>query len=278
MRLWRSGFKSFAFPRQNAWRRPVPGRPVPGASPSTSCRRQGGGIRAAYWTAIVLASSAACRTSSTGRFHSRASVGSLGEAVWYACLDGVPWGDANDAADRIHACVHPLGSTDLLLTPLLSAMLFEDVLARFVPSRWCEAPGCGFLDRGSWFESDVLNGRDLVALVIDRGTWESARPLPASIPEQHLGRDRGACDCERRHDTLARLPHGARSIGQGRRGLAAQHGCAQFRAVPVRQRVGSGSSLDISPNRGWTRKCSECATPYDRSCTRRPTTSCRLAC
>jgi hypothetical protein len=142
---------------------------------------EGGGVRAAYWTALVLAQlnekpEFARRTFSL----SGVSGGAVGEAVWSACLRSVLHGAATDASDRMTQCIASFGSTDLL-TPLLAAMLFEDVLARWVPTSWCKASGCGFLDRGVWFELTMERG--VAALGGPLGT---ARPLPVRAPHLFL--------------------------------------------------------------------------------------------
>jgi hypothetical protein len=117
---------------------------------------EGGGIRAAYWTALVLARLSAEQPDFARRTFSISGVsgGAIGAAVWRACwqqgLAGKSGASTADA-DRVQACVDQLGRADLL-TPLASAWLFEDVLGRFIPSSWCSDPGCAFMSRGLWFE------------------------------------------------------------------------------------------------------------------------------
>lgn len=109
---------------------------------------EGGGIRAAYWTAIVLDELGVDRANHP-RFATHAfslsgvSGGSVGLAAWRSCLQA-----SGGALD----CSNQLGTAGLL-TPLLSAWLMEDTVARLMPTSLCKAPGCNLLDRGSWFES-----------------------------------------------------------------------------------------------------------------------------
>ena len=135
---------------------------------------EGGGIRAAYYTASVLAELSQPETDKRGepepdpkmaeRVFSLSGVsgGSLGVMAWRLCLDS--------SRRPIGNCVASLGEQDLL-TPLASAWLYEDALALFVPTGKCKLPGCGFVDRGSWFERSL-----------ERGVPEFAMPLPSAAP------------------------------------------------------------------------------------------------
>jgi hypothetical protein len=113
---------------------------------------EGGGIRAAYWTALVLQRlESEWNDFPEGAFSiSGVSGGSVGASVWQVCRF-----EANEST-----CIDRLGDANLL-TPLLSSWLFEDVLATLLPTSadmpWvslpsCAAPGCGVLSRGHWFE------------------------------------------------------------------------------------------------------------------------------
>jgi hypothetical protein len=108
---------------------------------------EGGGIRSAYWTALVLANLA--KNDKTETFPKRifslsgVSGGAVGETVWRSCL-------TENRIDQT-VCVKEFGKADLL-SPLLSAWMFEDTLARAIPTAWCKLPGCGLLSRGNWFE------------------------------------------------------------------------------------------------------------------------------
>ncbi|MCW5635057.1 MAG: patatin-like phospholipase family protein, partial [Rubrivivax sp.] len=112
---------------------------------------EGGGVRAAYWTARVLAELRRTLPQFERQLLvlSGVSGGAVGEAVFAAC-----------PRDGLDACVQGFGQADLL-TPLVGAWMFEDVLARVLPTslphnrwfnRYCLQPGCGFLSRGLWFE------------------------------------------------------------------------------------------------------------------------------
>ncbi len=114
---------------------------------------EGGGIRAAYWTALVLARLSAERADFALRTFSISGVsgGAIGAAVWRACWNEHAKAPAPAPADKLLECVDQLGNADLL-TPLASAWLFEDVLGRFLPTSQCVVPGCAFMSRGLWFE------------------------------------------------------------------------------------------------------------------------------
>lgn len=119
---------------------------------------EGGGARAAYWTAQVLQALSASGKPEYKDFPERTfaissvSGGSIGAAAFVACrrLHG------RDAA-AAGACLETLGRTDLV-SPLLGALLFEDVVARVVPTSACATPACGVLSRGVWFERVLQRG------------------------------------------------------------------------------------------------------------------------
>lgn len=117
---------------------------------------EGGGIRAAYWPALVLAQLSARIPGFDQRTFSLSGVsgGAIGASVYRACR-ARHGGDAD--LDALVSCIRRFGATDLL-TPLLGSWMFEDVLARFIPTRWCAQPGCGFLSRGAWFERGLEEG------------------------------------------------------------------------------------------------------------------------
>lgn len=110
---------------------------------------EGGGIRNAYWTALVLERLAAevpdFRTRSFS--YSGVSGGSVGLAVDRAC-EG-----QSESVGR--PCLDNLGYADLI-TPLISTWLFEDALAQILPTSFCRAPACGVLSRGLRFENAML--------------------------------------------------------------------------------------------------------------------------
>jgi hypothetical protein len=114
-------------------------------SPVYVVASEGGGIRAAYWTALVLAELSTRVPDFAARTFAISGVsgGAIGAAVFRGCL--------LEAPDALAGCVRRFGRADLL-TPLVSAWMFEDVLARFIPTSFCATPGCGLLTRGAWFE------------------------------------------------------------------------------------------------------------------------------
>lgn len=117
---------------------------------------EGGGIRAAYWPALVLAELSVRIAEFDERTFSLSGVsgGAVGISVYRACREHHP----DDAGlDALRSCIRRLGASDLL-TPLLGSWMFEDVLARFIPTAWCNQPGCGFLSRGAWFERSLEEG------------------------------------------------------------------------------------------------------------------------
>lgn len=114
---------------------------------------EGGGIRAAVWTAMVLQQQEARDNAFAQRTFSISGVsgGAVGAAVYRAC--SAP----SVATEERMRCVGRFARTDLL-SPLLSSWMFEDLVARFVPSGFCTAPGCGFMTRGAWFEQTMEVG------------------------------------------------------------------------------------------------------------------------
>lgn len=117
---------------------------------------EGGGIRAAYWTARILADLEEQDKNFTARTFSMSGVsgGAMGIAVYHACRQ-LP-GPFAKPTPPLKECVSKFGDQDLL-SPMVGAWLYEDLLARVIPTRWCDAPGCGFLSRGIWFENSMLN-------------------------------------------------------------------------------------------------------------------------
>jgi hypothetical protein len=118
-------------------------RPQDGAIPVYLVSSEGGGIRAAAWTAFTLE-----QLATKDRFLDRTfsisgvSGGAVGAAVFRAC----------HASCHPDECLTHFARTNLL-GPLLSAWTFEDGLARVIPtSLVCATPGCGFMSRAAWFE------------------------------------------------------------------------------------------------------------------------------
>lgn len=139
---------------------------------------EGGGMRSAHWTTRVLAEWAA---QPELEFDRRTfaligvSGGAVGEAAYLACryqarlrdpqASGTQGaGGQTDAAPAppLEACLARLTGSDAL-TPLLGAWMFEDGLARVLPTSIrqvpvlaCEHPGCGFLSRNLWMERALV--------------------------------------------------------------------------------------------------------------------------
>lgn len=109
---------------------------------------QGGGIRAGYWTALVLARLSETLPEFDQRTFSVSGVsgGSIGASVYRVCQQ--------QKQDSVETCVRKFGEHDFL-TSLLAGWLFEDALGRFVPTSLCATPGCGLLNRDAWFEQTL---------------------------------------------------------------------------------------------------------------------------
>ncbi|SEK16288.1 MULTISPECIES: hypothetical protein [unclassified Variovorax] len=129
-----------------------PANPASGGQDVYFVSTEGGGIRAAMWTAMALHSLEAQDPSFAQRSFAISGVsgGAVGAAVYRAC------GGPLDAAAR-ERCIMRFAQTDLL-SPLLSSWMFEDLLGRVVPSGVCKTPGCGFMSRGAWFEQTMEVG------------------------------------------------------------------------------------------------------------------------
>jgi hypothetical protein len=113
---------------------------------------EGGGIRSAYWTALVLERLGSAAAAKGIDFERRSfamtgvSGGAMGLAVYRACrLEQLAKGTS------LRDCIQRFGSADLL-APLVGAWFFEDAVARLLPQILCSQPGCGFMSRGLWFE------------------------------------------------------------------------------------------------------------------------------
>jgi hypothetical protein len=114
-----------------------PARPV---HPLFIVATEGGGIRAAYWTAAVLGSLQDTEASFSDHVFAISGVsgGSVGASVFAALLAD---GTQSDFAKRAE---ETLGHD--FLSPAIAAMLYPDFLQRLWP--W----PCTFLDRGHWLE------------------------------------------------------------------------------------------------------------------------------
>lgn len=123
---------------------------------------EGGGIRSAYWTAQVLQR----LHQQFPDFHqasfafSGVSGGAVGMAAYSACLRQ---GEAG-----LDACLKEGFRQQDALSPLLAVGLFEDGLARLLPTsaggKWlCEHPGCGSMSRAIGFEREWLRAFSTLA-------------------------------------------------------------------------------------------------------------------
>jgi hypothetical protein len=131
----------------DAWKATVPADPT-NRYPVFLIATEGGGIRSAYWTAVVLWRMKYGIEDFDRRTFalSGASGGALGLAVYRACSD-----DSKATRETIKACIDRFGYSDLW-TQLLGGMFFEDAIATVVPTNFCRQPGCGVLGRSYWFE------------------------------------------------------------------------------------------------------------------------------
>src|SRR5690349_9269630 len=144
---------------------------------------EGGGIRAAYWTARTLQKLSERIPSFNQRTFmlSGVSGGAVGEAVYAACLRSV------SEQMTLAQCIDRFGATDLL-TPMLGAWLFEDAVARVLPTSTpkrlrgavdlCPQPGCGFMSRGLWFEQALERGVPKLAEGIAYADFHSDHHIP----------------------------------------------------------------------------------------------------
>lgn len=133
-----------------------PPTPQDAAGPLLLVASEGGGVRAAYWTARVLAGlqDADIDRTWTPRIAAMSGVsgGSMGFAVWRACARG------DRGAGSMTDCVRDRFANVDALSPLLAGLLFEDVLMRVLPTdALCHADtGCGLRSRALAFEREWM--------------------------------------------------------------------------------------------------------------------------
>lgn len=121
---------------------------------------EGGGIRSAYWTAQILARLHDADPQIDRRIAALSGVsgGAVGIAVYRACLAHTSPGQ------KVRDCVETGFRRLDGLTPLIGGLLFEDVLARVLPTTTslgpldlaCHQPGCGHLSRALPFEREWM--------------------------------------------------------------------------------------------------------------------------
>jgi hypothetical protein len=141
-------------PRQNSAAAPAAAGPMaPG--PLLIVASEGGGVRAAYWTARVLAGMQDADPGWASRVVAMSGVsgGSMGIAVWRACTRG-DRGTKGTMTDCVEQRFRDLDA----LTPLLGGLLFEDVWMRLLPTDWLCNPagGCGMRSRAMGFEREWM--------------------------------------------------------------------------------------------------------------------------
>jgi hypothetical protein len=128
---------------------------LPAGEPLLLIASEGGGVRAAYWTARVLAE---LQDQQDGQWSRRivamsgVSGGSMGLAVWRACARGDRGGAT--MAD----CVRQGFANLDALSPLVAGLMFEDVWMRLVPTDWLcgTTTGCGMRSRALAFEREWM--------------------------------------------------------------------------------------------------------------------------
>ncbi len=146
------------------------------AGPVFLVAAEGGGIRSAYWTAVVLAHMHALHPDFERRtlLLSGVSGGSMGHAAYLACVrllrhqGQMPQGNAPTPSPGAHVanalaqCIDASFARLDALTPLLGGLLFEDVFSRVLPlargdAFWrCTHPGCAHVNRAEAFEREWI--------------------------------------------------------------------------------------------------------------------------
>jgi hypothetical protein len=160
------------------WLAQLPTPPAdPGQATVLLVAAEGGGIRSAYWTAQVLARLHDADPQIDRRIAALSGVsgGAVGIAVYRACLahragspqpPGRPAGkvEGEPPAPTMRDCVEAGFKRLDGLSPLIGGLLFEDSLARVLPTTVtvgpldlaCHQPGCGHLSRALPFEREWM--------------------------------------------------------------------------------------------------------------------------
>jgi hypothetical protein len=234
-----------------------------GTVPAVIVSAEGGGIRAAYWSALVLGE-LQDRSAAAGLDFARhvftisgVSGGSLGAATFAALvanqsagreakpLRGCPVDEGVDATS-VRGRLERVLRHDFL-SPTVAVMLFSDLFQHVVPY--------GFLnDRGAALERSFQAAWD----ACEDGGW-FARPFTAlwteppaaaaAVSQQHCGRDRPAPDRGAAADRRARLQRSARQRRGRRAGRGAEHRRPQQRAFQLCQSRGHRAVAQRSPHR-----------------------------
>lgn len=150
-------------PPLQAWLGQLPAPPPgdPAQATVLLVAAEGGGIRSAYWTAQVLARLHDADPQIDRRIAALSGVsgGAVGIAVYRACLAHTPPGE------KVRPCVEAGFRRLDGLSPLIGGLLFEDALARVLPTTAaalgpldlaCRQPGCGHLSRALPFEREWM--------------------------------------------------------------------------------------------------------------------------
>ena len=144
---------------------------------------EGGGIRSAYWTALVLAHLHERLPDFDRRTLALSGVsgGAIGEAVYRACLRQEKSSIIAKKQDAVLGCVTKGFKSFDALSPLVGGMMFEDVFARVLPLKMdglallnCTQPGCGYLSRALGFEREWM--RKFAALADAIGPAQPGEP------------------------------------------------------------------------------------------------------
>ncbi|MDR7298625.1 hypothetical protein J2X16_003988 [Pelomonas aquatica] len=128
---------------------------LPGGEPLLLVASEGGGVRAAYWTARMLAGLQDQHDGDWSRrivAMSGVSGGAMGLAVWRACAR------SDRGGGTMTDCVRQGFETLDPLSPLVAGLMFEDVWMRLLPTNWlCQAhSGCGMRSRAMAFEREWM--------------------------------------------------------------------------------------------------------------------------
>ncbi|MDR7333186.1 hypothetical protein [Roseateles asaccharophilus] len=155
----------------------------PAGEPLLLVASEGGGVRAAYWTARVLAGITDARPAWPADVVAMSGVsgGSMGIAVWRACLRSQPQGE-----QAMTRCVQRGFDGLDALSPLLAGLLFEDVWMRLLPTDLlCQAnSGCGLRSRAMAFEREWMRAFPRLAEPLGRaGDGEPHLLLNSTVVE-----------------------------------------------------------------------------------------------
>lgn len=144
---------------------------------------EGGGIRAAYWTASTLMQSG--KDFADHAFSlSAVSGGSVGAASYVACLEKTGHTSVASRFDKAagQACLDDFLTQDYL-SPALGKLLSTDLLAKLLPSAWlCRQFDILCKDRAAAFEQEFENG----GLALMNGPFAAGGTRRAHLPRLFL--------------------------------------------------------------------------------------------